>query len=867
MDSARWERLQAIFHEAVALPSGERRGYVESSAAGDRELIAEVLAALDEDERGSPLLDAGVGRLAAPLLDGAQSALDQIGPYRFVRVLGEGGMGTVFLAERLDLGTQAAIKILRDAWLSPSRRRRFATEQRTLAALNHPGIARLFDAGVLTDGTPWIVMEYVDGVPITDYCQTRHASLEERLRLFRAVCDAVQFAHRHLVIHRDLKPSNILVTADGTVKLLDFGIAKQLAETESDVDVTRTGMRPMTPAYAAPEQLRGEPIGVHTDVYSLGALLYELVTGRRPYEVPAHLSPDAVAAMLDKEPPLPSRARNTPRLRSGQATDLDVLVLTAIQPDPARRYSSVEALARDVEHYQRGEPLDTRADAVGYRVAKFARRHWRPLTAAAATLALVIGVVAFYTIRLAAARDTAVLQATRAERIQELLLGLFTGGDETAAPSEDLRVKTLLERGVQEADALRGEPAVRAEMHATLGTIYRRLGDFAKSDSLLTRALDERRQLAGTGSAEESDVLLRQALLRSAQAQFDDAEKLARQGLASLQRLDPSSVAVAKAYTTLGEILIERGQYAEAVKALDQSIRLHTALGVEDADYATTLRQQVNAYFYMGKLDVADETGRRTLEMTRRVSGERHALVAEDLINLGAIQTERGQYTDSERYYREALAISESWFGKDHYQTASTLTQLGRSLVYQKRFDEGAVVLQRALAIQERVFGPDHPRVASAVNDLGNIAVQTGRLDDAEAAFTRMGNIYRKTYGAKHFLIATATSNLGGVFVARKDYKRAEALYRAAVAMYTETQSPDHLNTGIARIKLGRALLRQQRYGEAETELLAGHSVVSRQTSPSVSWLKAAQDDLVTLYDATNRPDQAAKFRVKTNTN
>ena len=857
MDSARWERIQEVFHAAVDLPPAERRSYVESAAGDDRELIAEVLAALDEDERGSSLLDGGVGQLAAPLLDGARTAIEQIGPYRLVRVLGEGGMGTVFLAERLDLGTKAAIKILRDAWLSLSRRRRFAAEQRTLAALNHPGIARLFDAGVLNDGTPWIVMEYVDGVPITDYCKATQIPRDGRLKLFRAVCDAVQYAHRHLIIHRDLKPSNILVTADGTVKLLDFGIAKQLAETDSDIEVTRTGMRPMTPAYAAPEQLRGEPIGVHTDVYSLGTLLYELLTGRRPFDISAQMSADAVAAMLDKEPALPSGAR--------KSTDLDVLVLTALRADPARRYASVEALIRDVEHFQNGEPLEARADAFGYRVAKFARRHWRPLTAAAATLAVVIGVVTFYTIRLAVARDTAVLQATRAERIQELLLGLFTGGDASAAPAEDLRVVTLIDRGVQEADALRGEPVVRAEMYATLGTIYRRLGDFAKADLLLTKALDERHRISGPGSADEADVFLRQALLRSDQAQFDEAEKLARQGLESLQRLDPSSAAVAKAYTTLGEILIERGRYADAVQALDESIRLHSALGVEDADYATTLRQQVNAYFYMGKLDVADETGRRTLQMTRRVSGDRHALVAEDLINLGAIETERGKYTDSERYYREALAITESWFGKDHYQTASNLTQLGRSLVYQKRFDEAALILQRALAIQERVFGPDHPRVASAVNDLGNIAVQTGRLDDAEAAFTRMGNIYRKTYGTKHFLIATATSNLGGVFVARKDYTRAEALYRQAVAMYSETQSPEHLNTGIARIKLGRSLVRQQRYAEAEAELLAGYGIVSRQTSPSVSWLKAAQEDLVALYDATNRPDEAAKYRVKSN--
>jgi len=239
VDSARWERIQAVFHEAVALPPGERRGYVESTAGNDRELIAEVLEALEEDDRGSSLLDAGVGRLAAPLLDGAQSALEQIGPYRFIRLLGEGGMGTVFLAERLDLGTQAAIKILRDAWLSPSRRRRFAAEQRTLAALNHPGIARLFDAGVLNDGTPWIVMEYVDGTPITDYCQTHNAPLQERLRLFRAVCDAVQFAHRHLVIHRDLKPSNILVGAFGETVVVDWGLAKDLRASDLPLPAER----------------------------------------------------------------------------------------------------------------------------------------------------------------------------------------------------------------------------------------------------------------------------------------------------------------------------------------------------------------------------------------------------------------------------------------------------------------------------------------------------------------------------------------------------------------------------------------------------------------------------------------------------
>ena len=854
MDSERWERIQAVFHEAVALPPTERHRYVAAAAGADTGLADEVLAALEEDARGLTLLDGGIGRVAGPILDGARAAVEQIGPYRLVRVVGEGGMGTVFKAERVDLGTSAAIKILRDAWLSPSRRRRFSAEQRTLAALNHPGIARLFDAGVLGDGTPWIVMEYVDGVPITDYCQTHHLPLAERVRLFRAVCDAVNYAHRHLIIHRDLKPSNILVAADGSVKLLDFGIAKQLAD--ADTDITRTGTRAMTPAYAAPEQIRGEHTGVYSDVFSLGVLLYELVTGKRPFDVPAEAPAAAREAAFDRDPPRPSGARTN--------TDLDVLVLTALRPDPARRYGSVEALIRDLDHYRNGEALDARADAVGYRLAKFSRRHWRPLTAAAAMIAVVIGLVGFYTVRLSTARDSAVLQAARAERTRELLLGLFAGGDTSAAPAEDLRVLTLLDRGVQEADAIRGEPAVQADMHATLGTIYGRLGDFARADGLLRKALDERVRLSGAGSAEAADVELRLALLRSDQAQFDAAEHFARRGLESLQQLGPPAAAqVAKAYTTLGEVLTERGRYPDAIRTLEEASRLQSAAGNDNADYARTLRQLFNANFYAGNYDVADEIGRRVLAMTRRISGDRHALVADDLINLGAIQSERGKYPEAEAFYRDALAITESWHGKDSPQTGSALTMLGRSLVYQKRFDEARGLLQRALGIQERVFGPDHPRVASAINDLGNIAVQSGRLDEAEAAFTRMGDIYRKAHGGKHFLVATANSNLGGVFLAKKDYNRAESLYRSAVAMYSDTQGRDHLNTGIARIKLGRALLRQQRSADAEREIRAGYDIVSRQSSPSVSWLRAAREDLVTLYTATGRPEQAAKYRAE----
>jgi serine/threonine protein kinase len=286
LDPARWDEIQRLFHAAADVPGPERRTFLEANAGGDPSLIADVMALIDADARDGSLLSRSVAGAAAQVLGGGAPPVipvQEFGPYRIVSVLGEGGMGVVYLAERTDLGSLVAIKILRDAWLSPARRERFANEQRTLAQLNHPAIARLYDAGTLADGTPWFVMEYVEGVPLTDYCRDRTASLADRLRLFRAVCVAVQHAHAHAVIHRDLKPSNILVTADGTAKLLDFGIAKQL-DLESKADQTQTGLRLMTPAFYAPEELRGVLLGSRNFVYSLGVLVFEVLAwGLRLY--------------------------------------------------------------------------------------------------------------------------------------------------------------------------------------------------------------------------------------------------------------------------------------------------------------------------------------------------------------------------------------------------------------------------------------------------------------------------------------------------------------------------------------------------------------------------------------------------------
>ncbi len=466
MDSDRWERVQSLFHDAAEQPVADRQPFLESECAGDGLLVKEVLALLAEDAAGASLLDGDVGQIARGMLapeTPGNVPLQDFGPYRLRRLLGEGGMGVVYLADRADLQSQVAIKILRDGWMSPARRARFESEQRTLAQLNHPPIARLYDADVLPDGTPWFAMEYVEGLLLNEYCRRGAFNVQERLELYRSVCEAVQYAHRHLVIHRDLKPSNVLIRSDGTVRLLDFGIAKQLdaadAEPGDEALQTRTGLRLMTPAYAAPEQLRGQGVGIHTDVYALGVIVYELLTGRLPFD-PANRSPSEMEAMIaGGEPAKPSviatgSKAEAEALSKAAWADLDVLCLTAMHKDIERRYGSVEALIRDVDHYLQGQPLDARPDSVRYRAGKFMRRNRRGVLLGIALATVIIALVTFFTVRLALARNAAQAQAARTERIQRFMLNLFDGGDHEAGPSEDLRVKALIDRGVQEARAL-----------------------------------------------------------------------------------------------------------------------------------------------------------------------------------------------------------------------------------------------------------------------------------------------------------------------------------------------------------------------------------------------------------------------------
>jgi eukaryotic-like serine/threonine-protein kinase len=863
-DRDRWARVQELFHAAAELPASEQHGFLEARSGGDPALVAEVEALLIEDRTPDVLLDRALPEVAGHLL-GPETPGGWVGPYRVLRLLGEGGMGVVYLVERADVGGRAALKLLRDAWVAPSRRARFLSEQRTLAQLDHPGIAQLHDAGTLPDGTPWFAMEYVDGVPLTEYCRAHRSGLAERLRLFRAMCEAVQHAHRHAVIHRDLKPSNILVKADGSVKLLDFGIAKQLEPTDPGADPTRTGLRLMTPAYAAPEQYEGRRLGVQTDVYALGVLLFELLAGKLPFDLTGLLPHEAARRVLELEPARPSQSPDGP-VQTGRAgwADLDVLCLTAMQRDPARRYQSVEALIRDLEHHLAGEPLDARPDTLTYRAGKFLRRNARPVIAGSAVTLALLAVVAFSAVRLLRARNEVAAEAARTARIQRFMLELFEGGTGEVGPAAEMRVVDLLDRGVREARSLEGEPAVEAELLQTLGGIAQNLGRLDQAGELLGRALERRRAVFGQDHPEVGRSLVALGLLESARGRYPEAESQVRAGLAMLRRHRPADDPdLARAISALGKVLENEGKYPEAIRVLEEAVRLQSRRPTSEADLSESLTELANCQFYTGQYQQADTLNQRVLAIDRRLHGPRHPHVADDLINLGAVQFEWGHYPEAERWQREALGIFQEWYGPDHAETASAQTMLARVLLKLERRDEARGLLVSALATHERVYGRVHPRVASTLNELGIIAREQGRLDEAAADFQRMADIYEEVHHGKHYLVGVALSNLADVEQRRGASARAQELFRRVLAVYREVLAEDHPLQGIARIRYGHVLLAAGQTADAETQSRAGYELLVKRSDPPPVWMKLAREDLAAAYRTLGRSAEADRFQAE----
>ncbi|MEM7586675.1 MAG: serine/threonine-protein kinase [Acidobacteriota bacterium] len=858
MTPERWRQVQWLFDEVLSREVAERPAFLEQATADDPELRREVdslIASLQTMSRfiEEPAFDirsaAGLEPAQVePLTVGAR-----VGAYRVEQLLGSGGVGRVYLAARADRAFEkkVAIKVIKRGMDTEDLVRRFVGERQILAQLDHPNIAKLLDGGATEDGRPFLVMESVDGDPIDRWCHERALGVTERLELFLAVCDAVQFAHRNLVIHRDLKPGNILVNRSGEPKLLDFGIAKLLDPQSfpETVPPTLPEARAMTPQYASPEQVTGGAVTTGTDVYALGVVLYELLTGCRPYEI-ADITPAAIEqAVCRTEPRRASQVARETVTRSEQspyggvdgqhierllAGDLDNILQMALEKEPGRRYPTVEKLAADLRRHLEGLPVTARKDTFFYRSTKFVRRHRLAVASAATVAVLLVAFLAallFQNVQISRQRD-------RAELVSSLLTDLFEVSEPSRQRGNAVTARSLLDKGARDINArLRGDPSLLGELLGTIGATYSKLGLYGDAQPLLERSMSLAEAQSRPGARAVADAGQRLADLHFALDDYQTAERLTQDALRSRQkRLGEADVAtleslfrLAQIQHSLGnplradelfarveqlaraeghdelliEILFRHGllarhrEDASAVHLLNEALTLAEAFWGPDHPQVALIIAQLAELERRNDTDRAEALVRRALEIQRKVYREPHPDLASTLNNKAILELDRGHLDAAEAGFREALEIQRATHDGESALEAMVLNNLASVTRGRGDFETAVQQLQESLAMHQRVFGPDHEETANVLNNLNFVLQKTGRFDEAEALLRQSLAILTQTYGEEHTRVAIVYNNLGQVAQKRGDLESARELFERAASLFRSLAPRDRDLPGI----------------------------------------------------------------------
>jgi serine/threonine-protein kinase len=869
LDSPRFREIDALFREALEVPTEERHRWLEE-ATEDPELRAGVLRLLEAD--------AAAGDFLTEPLDGEPGAAPppRLGPYRIVERIGRGGMGEVYLAERADatFERQVAIKVLRGDLLGPEPLERMWRERRTLARLEHPSIARLYDAGTAPDGRPYLVLEYVEGLPIDRYCRENELSLDARLRLFRRVCEAVAFSHHHLLVHRDLKPSNIVVTPEGVPKLLDFGIAKAIDEDGATATLTLAGMRPMTPSFASPEQIRGEPVTVATDVYSLGVLLCLLLTGRPPYRVDGAATPAWLERAICDEPPespsvlaAESRAGTEPPPFAARSLrgDLDNIVLTALRKEPERRYPSAEALGEDVDRYLADRPVAARGDSWSYRCAKFVRRRRRLLGVAAALVLVVVNAVL----------ATAYVRGSAAEVLcdgaEERWREVWSDGHkaEFSAAFGATGFPFAREAFDKFAAGLDRYGAAWVAMHTGACRETHVLGE--QSEQLLDlrmACLEERRSrvAALTAILHEPSV----DLVSRASSLVSDLPDLARcadrRSLTVLAPLPPdpkSRAEVDAVQKAVGETIVRANAGIEvAVGDLRRLVDRARETGYPPAEAAAALALGELLAFYVGDADAAEEAFYRAL--TAAIAGRDLRLTAEAYARLmGLIGFQQQRFEDAERLRALSLGAMEA-LGPGHPDIAARyFQQLGTFRYAEGRWQETEEAFRAALEQAETAWGEDDPRLAMHHNNMGLFWRPGASEENAIRHLRRSIALTETHHGPWSPKLVQPLTNLGAQLAERGRFEEALEVAGRAYEVHARLDNPDALIPLLLQAQILNALDRPAEAEEVAERAAAmavarygdGHSYVAE----TLNALAGALLRQGRLEEAGERIDEASR--------
>jgi serine/threonine protein kinase/tetratricopeptide (TPR) repeat protein len=850
------ERIEALFLDAMARPAEEREDWVREACGAEPELAGAVLERVRTAGRADAFLERLSEQLPLPLRaaeagageslpgrdpeGGTPDAADppaRIGPWRLVRILGRGGMGAVHLGERDDgaFDQRVAIKVLAPTLGSRFARARFDRERRILARMEHPNVARLLDGGVTPEGLPYLAMEYVEGRPIDQYVREEGLSVEARLQLYLQVLEAVRFAHANLVIHRDLKPSNILVDQRGTVKLLDFGIARLLEPDRDGAEpstLTRGGMVALTPAHASPEQLRGEVVTTASDVFSLGILLHLLLTGQHPFRRDGRWgrrpgegseSSSVEREMLTRDPVPPSHQVESARLRRRLRGDLDTIVATALQPSLERRYPSVDSLREDLRRHLAGLPIRARADRVLYRASRFVKRHAWGVGVAAAGVVAVVGGLLLHSIRLGAERDRAEearaeaeAEARKAGEVTAFLVELFEAADPFEARGEVITALDLVDRGDARLERLAGEPVLQAELAQVLALVNENLGRYDRAEALRGQAVGLLR-VESPGSEALGRALTRWGVSLGSLARVEEAESAHREALGLAEGRDPALEA--NVLHNLGAVLRQRGELAEAEAAFRRAVALRLGLhGTEapSAEVASSLHGLGTVLYSAARFDEALEVFREAAAGRRAVLGDDHPLTLSTIGNIAGTQSQLGHIAEARATYLEVLEARRRTLGPTHPDVATALHQLAMQDWQEGDWTGAEAYWIEAMEIRRAAFGPDHPQVAGLTNNLAAVARERGDLAETEALLRESLRIYRAAYGPRHPDVAQGVHNLAATLADLGRLSEAEGLYRDELALRLELLGEHHTHTAHSLHNLGRFLTAVDQWAEAE---------------------------------------------------
>lgn len=784
------ERIAEIVERALELEPDQRAALILDLCAGDADLRREVESLLGFQEKARDFIEAPAYELAAETiadLGGELKSGHVLDDYKIVSLIGAGGMGEVYLAEDISLGRKIAIKLVRHGFGSAHLVRHFRREEQILAALNHPNIARLYDAASTPDGAPYFVMEYVEGEPLDKYCNARALTITERLQLFRKVCAAVAYAHQHLVIHRDLKPANIRVTAEGEPKLLDFGIAKLLEADE--IEQTITLQAAMTPEYASPEQVRGENMTTASDVYSLGVVLYELLTGCRPYQIKSRRADEIARAITEQEPTRPSTAIIkgggssksailNPQLLRG---DLDNIVMKALRKEPERRYASVGQFSEDIRRHLEGRPVIARKDTLGYRASKFIARNKVAVSAAALILLAIISglIVSLWEAKNARhQRDVAEREKLKAERINTFLQDML-GAATPEFKGVDIKVIDVLSEASHRARAeAASQPDVMADVLMTLGRTYISLGLFEPAVENLRAAVDASLKANGELHPTTATSMGWLGLALSYIGKYPEGEKISRQAVELHRKLHPEGNAdLAVALYSLGMNLRSSDDPKSAERPLEEAVDLiGKHLGKNNGYYVAALTGLAMAREKLGNIDGAESLYRRAIEVGGGVEHRYRIYLAQASGYLGMLLTNKQSYADAEKALRESERIYRDVLGNSNSSVSTIQASLGRLYSLEGDYARSEIEYRKALELMPKYFPPEHFIRLGATGGLGLTLTRLGKAAEGEHYLREALELREKSLPKENYLIPFTESALGECLMVQKRYGEAEPL-------------------------------------------------------------------------------------------